>query len=140
MQFNIITRLRQCRFGSVDDIDALVGGLAEDHVPNASVGPLWHKILSEQFARMRDGDRFWYGQSDEKYGLGDEATKLLEGITTQVGTIIGVFVRLFYLVTMPCRCFCPQCEHVHQFVQFRQRSCTRRWCKFAQVGSNHVAE
>jgi hypothetical protein len=73
-------------------VDALVGGLAEDHVSSpstASVGPLFHKILGEQFARMRDGDRFWYGQSDEKYGLGAEAAKLLEGITTQGGMSIG---------------------------------------------------
>jgi hypothetical protein len=34
---------------------------------------------------MRDGDRFWYGQSDQTYGLGEEATKLLESETTQGG-------------------------------------------------------
>jgi hypothetical protein len=74
-----------CRYGSVDDVDALVGGLAEDHVSGASVGPLFQKVLSDQFARMRDGDRFWYGQSDQTYGLGEEATKLLESETTQGG-------------------------------------------------------
>ncbi|HTN74362.1 MAG TPA: peroxidase family protein [Pirellulaceae bacterium] len=47
-------------YGSVDEIDLWVGGLAEDHVPGASVGPLFQRLVSDQFTRLRDGDRFWY--------------------------------------------------------------------------------
>lgn len=47
-------------YDSVDDIDLWVGGLAEDHVPGASFGPLFRKIIATQFERLRDGDRFWY--------------------------------------------------------------------------------
>jgi peroxidase len=47
-------------YRSVDDIDPWVGGLAEDHVPGASVGPLFRRIIADQFERVRDGDRFWY--------------------------------------------------------------------------------
>jgi hypothetical protein len=47
-------------YGSVDNIDLWVGGLAEDHVLGASVGPLFQRILADQFTRLRDGDRFWY--------------------------------------------------------------------------------
>ena len=47
-------------YGSVDEIDLWVGGLAEDHVRNSSVGPLFQRILSDQFSRLRDGDRNWY--------------------------------------------------------------------------------
>ena len=47
-------------YGSVDDVDLWVGGLAEDHVSGSSVGPLFRAILSDQFERLRDGDRFWY--------------------------------------------------------------------------------
>lgn len=47
-------------YGSVDKIDLWVGGLAEDHVPGASVGPTFQRILVDQFMRLRDGDRFWY--------------------------------------------------------------------------------
>ncbi|MCB1236960.1 MAG: peroxidase, partial [Verrucomicrobiae bacterium] len=47
-------------YGTVDNIDAWVGGLAEDHVPGASVGELVQTVLADQFARIRDGDRFWY--------------------------------------------------------------------------------
>jgi hypothetical protein len=47
-------------YGNVDSIDLWVGGLAEDHVSGASVGPTFRKIIANQFERVRDGDRFWY--------------------------------------------------------------------------------
>jgi hypothetical protein len=47
-------------YGSVDDVDAWVGAIAEDHLPGAGVGPLITAGLVEQFTRLRDGDRFWY--------------------------------------------------------------------------------
>ncbi|MFO1000634.1 MAG: peroxidase family protein [Planctomycetaceae bacterium] len=47
-------------YGSVDDIDLWVGGLAEDHVRGSSVGETFQTIIVDQFERLRDGDRFWY--------------------------------------------------------------------------------
>lgn len=47
-------------YGSVDDIDAWVGALAEDHLPGASLGPLMVKGMQDAFTRLRDGDRFWF--------------------------------------------------------------------------------
>lgn len=47
-------------YGSVNNIDAFVGGMAENHVRGASVGPLFRRIIISQFERVRDGDRFWY--------------------------------------------------------------------------------
>lgn len=47
-------------YAAVDDIDAWVGLLSEDHVPGAMVGPTLQGILVDQFQRLRDGDRFWY--------------------------------------------------------------------------------
>lgn len=47
-------------YGSVEKVDVWVGALAEDHVHGSMVGELaWH-VLSDQFERLRDGDRFWY--------------------------------------------------------------------------------
>jgi hypothetical protein len=47
-------------YGNVDSIDLWVGGLAEDHVAGASVGPTFRKIMADQFERIRDGDSNWY--------------------------------------------------------------------------------
>lgn len=49
-------------YGSVDNIDLWIGGLAEDHVPGSSVGATFQRILVDQFERLRDGDRFWYAR------------------------------------------------------------------------------
>jgi peroxidase len=56
---NVQTRLASV-YVSVDDVDAWVGGLAEDHLPGALVGETFFLILRDQFERLRDGDRFWY--------------------------------------------------------------------------------
>ncbi|MEL7499415.1 MAG: peroxidase family protein [Planctomycetota bacterium] len=47
-------------YDSVDNIDAWIGILAEDHVEGASIGPTLHRIMKQQFEMLRDGDRFWY--------------------------------------------------------------------------------
>jgi peroxidase len=50
----------QAAYGNVNNIDPFEGGLAEDHVPGSDMGPLFTRILSDQFTRLRDGDRFFY--------------------------------------------------------------------------------
>ncbi|EGC30492.1 hypothetical protein DICPUDRAFT_83593 [Dictyostelium purpureum] len=52
-------RLKQA-YKTVDDVDALTGGLAEDHMQGSCVGQLFYSIIYEQFYRTRAGDRFWY--------------------------------------------------------------------------------
>lgn len=47
-------------YASVNDIDPWVGGLAEDHAPQALVGELVGTVLAMQFKALRDGDRYWY--------------------------------------------------------------------------------
>ena len=47
-------------YGSVDSIDAWVGMLAEDHLRGSSLGPTASAVITDQFTRLRDGDRFWY--------------------------------------------------------------------------------
>lgn len=47
-------------YGDVNNIDAWVGGLAEDHVEGSSLGEFMQTVLIDQFERLRDGDRFYY--------------------------------------------------------------------------------
>jgi hypothetical protein len=46
-------------YPNINTIDPIVGALAEDHLPGASVGPLVAAGLRVQFERLRDADRFW---------------------------------------------------------------------------------
>jgi hypothetical protein len=74
-------------YGSVKNIDAFEGGLAEDHVPGSDVGPLFQAIMVNQFTRLRDGDRFFYlnenWSRDELRILrqGNTLTKVIEANT-----------------------------------------------------------
>lgn len=43
-------------YGSVDQVDLFVGGLAEDPVAGSMVGPTFQAVISGQFANLRDGD------------------------------------------------------------------------------------
>ncbi|KAK0180622.1 hypothetical protein PV327_002985 [Microctonus hyperodae] len=47
-------------YGHPGNIDVWVGGILEDQLPGAKVGPLFKCLLLEQFQRTRNGDRLWY--------------------------------------------------------------------------------
>lgn len=81
-------------YGTVDNIDAWVGALAEDHLASGSLGPLMSAALFDQFSRLRDGDRFFYAgdpflQTPEVQGLVDlssvTAMDLLNWNTSMTG-------------------------------------------------------
>ena len=73
-------------FDSVDDMDVWVCALCEDRVQGAMVGPLLHRVLSEQFRRLRDGDRFWYENVFEGDALRElERTTLADVIRRNTG-------------------------------------------------------
>jgi hypothetical protein len=47
-------------YRTIDAVDLWTGGLAERKVPGAMVGETFHRILTDQFLRLRDADRFWW--------------------------------------------------------------------------------
>lgn len=53
-------RLAAAYGGELSAVDAFVGGLAEDHAPGGSVGPLFAAALLDQFHRLAVGDRLFY--------------------------------------------------------------------------------
>jgi len=47
-------------YGSVDELDAFTGMMAEQHVDGSEFGELQLAMWTEQFTALRDGDRFFY--------------------------------------------------------------------------------
>ncbi|XP_070195291.1 peroxidasin-like isoform X2 [Littorina saxatilis] len=47
-------------YGHPDNIDLFIGGMSETPMDAAKVGPTFICIISGQFQRLRDGDRFFY--------------------------------------------------------------------------------
>ena len=72
-------------YGTVDNIDLWVGGLAEDHVAGSSVGETFQAIIVDQFERLRDGDRFWYQNQFSGKELARLQRTSLSDISEQIG-------------------------------------------------------
>jgi peroxidase len=66
------------------DINPFIAGLAEDHLPGSDLGPLFTKMLVDQFTRLETGDRFFY--LNETFNNAEKAI-LKQG--TMLGDIIS---------------------------------------------------
>jgi peroxidase len=79
-------------YASPADVDLWIGGLAEAKKPGAMVGPVFERILADQFTRLRDADRFWY----QAY-LTPEMVRMVERQTLAVilrrNTTLGTEIR-----------------------------------------------
>lgn len=64
-------------FGSIDNVDLFMGGLAEDHAPTGTMGETFRSIIADQFVRLRDGDRFFF--QNEQFDA--KTTKLINDTT-----------------------------------------------------------
>lgn len=47
-------------YGHPDDVDLIVGGMAERPADDGMVGPTFRCLIYEQFSRSRRTDRFFY--------------------------------------------------------------------------------
>ncbi|XP_023288072.1 uncharacterized protein LOC105701787 [Orussus abietinus] len=56
-------------YHSVQDVDLLIGGALEVPREGAVVGPTFACLLKEQFAKLRNSDRFWYENDIPPSGL-----------------------------------------------------------------------
>ncbi|APZ91443.1 peroxidase family protein [Fuerstiella marisgermanici] len=84
-------------YGSVDNIDLWIGGLAEDHVDGSSVGETFQTILADQFTRLRDGDRFWYQNILESDLLQEVESTTLADVIERNTSIDTLQANVFFL-------------------------------------------
>lgn len=61
----IFDQLKTVSGGDINNIDIWVGGLLE--TSKDGPGELFSTIIEDQFRRIRDGDRFWFENKDNKY-------------------------------------------------------------------------
>ncbi len=54
----------QLAYANVDQIESLIGGLAEDHVKGSILGELFHESFIRQWTLIRNSDRFWFEGKD----------------------------------------------------------------------------
>ena len=72
-------------YGELRYLDLWTGGLAEDHLPGAMLGETFHTIITDQFRRLRDGDRYWF--ENDPYFLANP-TLLAEVRATTLADVI----------------------------------------------------
>ncbi|AFY53459.1 heme peroxidase family protein [Rivularia sp. PCC 7116] len=55
-------------YGTVEDVDLLVGMFAENSVAPSGAGETIQAVVGEQFERLRDADRFWFERTFKQGG------------------------------------------------------------------------
>ncbi len=68
---DVAERLEEA-YGTVDRVDAWVGGLAEDPVEGGMLGETFSTVMVDQFTRVRDGDPMWIGNRGLSQGAFDK--------------------------------------------------------------------
>ena len=70
---DMFDKLEEAYHGNMMNIDLYVGGMLESY---GGPGPLFTKIIREQFERLRDADRFWFENKENGLFTEDEVTAL----------------------------------------------------------------
>lgn len=77
-----IQRRLRLAYGSIENVDAWVGGISEDHFKGGSLGPLFNRAWTREFRRLRDGDRFYF---ERKWQFTTEQIKKIPTLDNLVG-------------------------------------------------------
>ncbi len=80
-------------YGTVDNVDAWVGGLAEDHVSGGSTGLLIRTVLLDQFSRLQSADEFYHTNDPDLKSSLVEAIIDLDNISLRKVVLANTTVR-----------------------------------------------
>lgn len=76
---------------NIDLVDLWIGGIAENHVNGGLLGELFNTIISDQFQRSRDGDRFFYLNNSDLLSLAPDINSTsLSDIIRRNSTITNI--------------------------------------------------
>ena len=93
----VASRLTQA-YGADDPghIDPFMGMLAEDHLPNSTLGETMDALIRDQFTRLRDGDPFYYENDPE-----------LESVESQIAatSLTQVILQNTEIESLQCNVF-----------------------------------
>ncbi|MGH2647662.1 MAG: peroxidase family protein, partial [Ginsengibacter sp.] len=95
-----VAKALQKLYGNVNNIDAWIGLLAEDHLPNSSIGKTMNAVLSIQFEHLRDGDYYFY-KNDAVLNLLVANNSKLSDIIKRNTTLTGLQSNVFFLSACP---------------------------------------
>lgn len=66
-------------YESVDDVDLYTGALAEIPGSSSLIGPTFTSLIADQFARLQNGDRFWYESAEQPHPFTEGTVNNLSG-------------------------------------------------------------
>ena len=97
----IVSKLKAIYNNDINNVDLYVAGLAEDHVSGSSLGESFREIVKIQFEAIRDGDRFWYENKDNKLFTDEELKDIretrLSDIIERNTNITGLRDNVFFM-------------------------------------------
>ena len=86
---NELTMVRLLQtYGSLNNVDLFVGGLAEQPIDNGVVGAVFACIFAKTFLALRDGDRFYYENSDRSFSSSFTAAQIAQINTASLSRVI----------------------------------------------------
>jgi len=88
-------------YNNVNEIDAIIGMLAEDHVSNSTLGETSYYIIKQQFESLRDGDPLFYlNDSDLKHIQDELSNTKLSDIILRNTEINEIHNNVFFISTI----------------------------------------
>ena len=86
-------------YDSPDDMDLWISGLAENKQGDSLLGSTFTSILSDQFSRLRDGDRFWYENQFSAEDVSTLNNTKLSDIIKRNSNIVNIQENVFIAPT-----------------------------------------